>query len=36
MLEQVKDFQSEETKKYYVINDFIDTFGIYVIFYVMA
>lgn len=36
MLEQVKDFQRDETKKYYVINDFIDTSGVYVIFYVMA
>lgn len=37
MLEQVKDRQSEETKKYYyVVTDFIDTFGVYVIFYVMV
>lgn len=36
MLEQIKDFQSGETKKYHVINDLINTFGVYVIFYLMA
>lgn len=36
MLEQVKEFQSGETKKYRVINVLIDTFGVYVMFYLMA